>query len=539
MFQAIFLAVIALIATYLYRKLQYKRFEQHAGLPQLYPSLLLGHLKKLDAIIKRGAPDRHPDYIFEEMLYELDRPPLMFVDFRPVNRPMVLITSHEIAEQVTKSSKLFPTSLPKSDLSYMHHLTGRSSILLAHGDEWKALRRRYSQAFAPQHLLTLLPCILDKTSTFVQRIDALADSGQDFPILNLAINLTVDIIGAVIMDVDLQAQSEDESRQSELAQLYVELFQTYWDDKADWPWWLTPHIELKRRRLGKRVDVLLRDMIRSKHAEQQALGHGQMKSILSLSLSDTKELDARLVQEASDQIKTFLLAGHDTTSITLAWALYLISRTPRVLSTIRKELDDVLGCSMDPDSVRNRLLSVHGPDLIQKMTYISAVLKETLRLYPPAATARYAQPGTGFTVQTPDGESHCLDGMIIYNAESQIQRDPSVYGDTADVFMPERWLDNDKTSKIPPGAWRPFERGPRGCIGQDFALIELRIILAMIASRFDFIKVGLGELVLDVENRPILDDYGVANVKSQVYNTRQVNSKPVDGMRMRVQRRSE
>ena len=134
---------------------------------------------------------------------------------------------------------------------------------------------------------------------------------------------------------------------------------------------------------------------------------------------------------------------------------------------------------------------------LDRLAYTTQAIKETLRLHPPAATARYVPPGTGFTVRTPAGEDRCLDGLIIYNCEGLIQRDPSVYGETANDFVPERWL-GDASGHVPAAAWRPFERGPRGCIGQEFAMIEIRIIIAAVAHRFDLNKVGLGELALDV-----------------------------------------
>ena len=467
--------------------------------------------------------------MFSEMHDILGRPSLMLVDLRPVNRPMVLVSSHEIAEQVSKASKAFPTSTPKTDLSYLLHLTGPTSILLAHGDKWKALRKRYNPAFAPQHLMTFLPCILEKTSTFVRHLEALAKTGKEFPLVTLAINLTFDIIRAVVMDVDLDAQPLDShSPQGELVRLYIELFQQYWDDKADMPWWLIPRTQMKRRRLGQRIDMLLKEIIRRKHSEQSTLPLGEesaagssrpSRSILSLSLQDAAApLSPQLVDETCDQIKTFLLAGHDTTSITLSWVFYWLSRTPRALAAVRRELDELFGPeAADPEAVRRQLLSPGGPDLVHRMTYITAVIKETLRLHPPAATARYVPPGTGFTVRTPTGEDRCLDGLIIYNCEGLIQRDPSVYGETANDFVPERWL-GDASAQVPAAAWRPFERGPRGCIGQEFAMIEIRIIIAAVAHRFDLSKVGLGELALDEKRQPILGDHGIYKAASHLYS---------------------
>lgn len=366
--------------------------------------------------------------------------------------------------------------------------------------------------------MTLLPCIVGKIPKFVQHLDILAETGHDFSLVGLGTNLAFDIIGAVVMGVDFEAQPDDASQQGELVRLYVELYSTFWNEAANFPWWMIPKTAMRRRRLGQRINVLLDDMIHSKYAEHKALGGDQSRSILSLSLQDATDLTPELLNETRDQIKTFLLAGHDTSSITLAWAFYWLSRSPRALRAVREELDGLLGTESDPETVYAKLLSPEGPDLVRRMAYISAVIKEILRLHPPAATARYVKPGTGFTVRTPDGNDYCLDDMIIYNCESLIQRDPNVYGKSHNYFNPERWLGDADHSGIPAGAWRPFERGPRNCIGQDFAMIELRVIIAAVARRYDFVKVGLGELSLDAQGQPTLDENGILIAKSDLYS---------------------
>ncbi|KAI1264041.1 cytochrome P450 [Xylariaceae sp. FL1019] len=521
-------ASLAVLGTYLLVKLRYKRFTQYAHLPQLPPSLLLGHLKTMDEYIRRGRADRHPDMIFADMHQALGRPPLMLVDLRPVNRPMVLVTNHEIAEQVSKASTLFPTSVPKSDLRYLEHITGATSILAVHGDQWKTLRKRFNPGFAPQNLFTLLPCILDKTLPFVSHLDRLASTGEAFPIAPLIINLTFDIIGSVIMDVDLNAQATDPSARSELVQLFHDILGAYSDDKADLPWWLIPGTERKRRRLGRRIDMLVKGVIANKFTEQrnQSKPVGKPRSILALSLGNTQDLSPDLLAVTCDQLKTFLLAGHDTTSVTLAWVFYELSLNPSELRAVRAELDALLGPDSSVEAVKSRLLMSDGQDIINKMGYCSAVIKETLRLHPPAATARYAKSGSGFKVTTPSGQEVCLDDVIIYNCESIMHRDTSVYGESANRFLPERWLESDQ-HPIPPSAWRPFERGPRNCIGQEFATIEARVILACTARRYDFVKVGMGSITG-------IDKQGTPEIGDPLYNTRQISSKPVDGMRVRV-----
>jgi hypothetical protein len=87
---------------------------------------------------------------------------------------------------------------------------------------------------------------------------------------------------------------------------------------------------------------------------------------------------------------------------------------------------------------------------------------------------------------------------------------------------------------IPVSAWRPFERGPRNCIGQELANIEARVIIACAARRYRFEKIGVGELELDEQGDPILDEDGVWKVKSEMYSTHRITSKPIDGMKVKV-----
>ncbi len=243
-----------------------------------------------------------------------------------------------------------------------------------------------------------------------------------------------------------------------------------------------------------------------------------------------------MLASTCDQLKTFLFAGHDTTSILLAWATYEIFRTPRVLAALRAELDAIFGSDPNPTAVRDKLLSAEGDDLVKRMTYTSAVIKETLRLHPPAGTARMAPIGSNFVVRTPEGTEVCLDGTVIYNAAYVIQRDPKVYGSTANDFVPERWLGDTDTSmekeedqldqkekeqserKIPPSAWRPFERGPRNCIGQELANIEARVILAVILETLRFCQGGNWREHRGRGGSRIVNGKGQYDVKSEMYS---------------------
>lgn len=116
----------------------------------------------------------------------------------------------------------------------------------------------------------------------------------------------------------------------------------------------------------------------------------------------------------------------------------------------------------------------------------------------------------------PDGKQLVVDGLVLSPMAYVIQRDPAIFGETKDDFVPERWLGSE-AAKIPESAWRPYERGPRRCTGSELANMEVRIVLACIARRFEWTKVGLGELELDEQGQPILNEKGYYKTKSTIF----------------------
>lgn len=347
------------------------------------------------------------------------------------------------------------------------------------------------------------------------------------------------------MDVDLNAQLSI-TKQSALVRYYRELIQTYTDSSGLIGIPGNPFMRRRRNKLTAHIDRELKAIILAQHAEvQQKVAEQQPpsrqtrpRSVLALSLQDSPPSTPLALQTTADTLKTFLFAGHDTTSILLQWAFYELSRSPRILQTLRHELASVFGPS--PSDIATQLASPHGADLLNRLTYTSAIIKETLRLYPPAGSARRVAPsgpdgmGTGYTVRLPDGQAACLDGFVLYNCHFLVQRDPAVYGPNADDFAPERWLGDVDTSRVddiipdtttagatstgvPPSAWRPFERGPRNCVGQELANLEARVILAVAASRYDFEKVGAGEVRREGDE-PVVDAKGQWEVVSPMFN---------------------
>jgi cytochrome P450/NADPH-cytochrome P450 reductase len=167
------------------------------------------------------------------------------------------------------------------------------------------------------------------------------------------------------------------------------------------------------------------------------------------------------------QVITFLIAGHETTSGLLSFALYLLLRNPAVLAQAYAEVDRVLGSAPEPD---------YG--MIAQLDVIDRVLKETLRLWPTApAITLGAYEDTVIGGKYPIAKDYPVQLLI-----ASLHRDPKVWEDPErfdiDRFLPER------EAKMHPHAYKPFGSGVRACIGRQFALVEAKLALAMILHNF-------------------------------------------------------
>ncbi|KAI6497010.1 hypothetical protein PoMZ_05916 [Pyricularia oryzae] len=174
-----------------------------------------------------------------------------------------------------------------------------------------------------------------------------------------------------------------------------------------------------------------------------------------------------------DNLITFLIAGHETTSGMLSFAFYLLLKNPTAYRKAQQEIDDL--CGREPITVEH----------LSKMPYITAVLRETLRLYstiPAFVVEAIEDTVVGGKYAIP--KNHPIFLMI---AESH--RDPKVYGDDAQEFKPERMLDGqfERRNREFPNSWKPFGNGMRGCIGRAFAWQEALLITAMLLQNFNFV----------------------------------------------------
>lgn len=196
--------------------------------------------------------------------------------------------------------------------------------------------------------------------------------------------------------------------------------------------------------------------------------------------SSSDNIEPRFIDMAIAQMKMFIFAGHDTTAGALSFAYHLLWKNPETLVTLRAEHDAVLGS--DPAKAATNITA--SPQLLNKMPYTSAVIKETLRLFPPVGSVRKGRQNF-FLIHPDTGIRYPTDGFMLFSCLIAEHRN-AAFWPRPDDFVPERWLaEEGDPMHVRKNAFRPFELGPRNCIGQELAQLELRAILALTVRELD------------------------------------------------------
>ncbi|MGL4557298.1 MAG: cytochrome P450, partial [Afipia sp.] len=218
--------------------------------------------------------------------------------------------------------------------------------------------------------------------------------------------------------------------------------------------------------MNKMVDEIVAE--RRKNAEAAAGTKDMLNAMMTgVDKATGEQLDDVNIRY---QINTFLIAGHETTSGLLSCAIYAMLKHPEVLKKAYEEVDRVLGADINAKPTFQQVTQLH---------YISQILKESLRMWPPA-------PAYGVSPlkdETIGGKYKLKKGTFVTILVMALHRDPSVWGPNPDVFDPENFS-REAEAKRPPNAWKPFGNGQRACIGRGFAMHEAALALGMILQRF-------------------------------------------------------
>lgn len=325
-------------------------------------------------------------------------------------------------------------------------------LLTLDGDAWKRHRRMIQPAFNRKALQSYAETMVDETDRCLSGWSL----GTELDVAAEMTELTLRIVARTLFSHDVSGQS------GHVAEA-MRTFNAALGRPDLLPAWVPSPARKRVRRAVSRLDDIVFELIDARADEAP---RADLLQTLVDAVDDEGDGGKLSRREVHDELVTLFLAGHETTSNALAWTLMLLSRNPGVCARLLEQVHDVLD---------GRLPTL---DDLDAMPLLDQVLRESMRLYPPAyVVARQAKADTEIGPwQVPAGSEIVL---WIYWAH----RDPRWFPNP-DAFRPERF-EPDAVAALPKCAYAPFGAGPRACIGSQFSLVEARLVLATVLSRVE------------------------------------------------------
>jgi cytochrome P450 len=369
-----------------------------------------------------------------------------------------LIADPELAREalVTQAAN-FPKD--ERDVTILSRMIGHG-LVSANGDAHKRQRRLTQPAFHTRRIDAY-------AGTMVDYAEAMLDEWRDGQALDVAAamqELTMYIVAQTLFGAERGAMRATAERVGAAIHDLQEIANTEFTGPFILPEWLpTP---MNRRRRAARA--VLYDTIDRIIAQRRAGGEpADTGDLLSMLLLSRDEAGDRLSDaEARDQLVTLFVAGHETTSNALTWTWFLLAQHPAEEARLHAEIDGALGDR--PPTLAD----------LPRLPYTLQVIKEAMRLYPPAWVVNVRRAAADTTL----GPYPIRCGERLWISPFVMHRRPHLFPDP-ERFDPDRWTP-ERERALPKYAYLPFGAGPRVCIGNGFALMEAHLIVAAVARRF-------------------------------------------------------
>ena len=351
-------------------------------------------------------------------------------------------------------------------------------LLTSEGGEWLRQRRLSQPAFHRERL-ALYARIINGCAE--EMLDSWKD-GENRDVHQEMMQLTLRVVAKVLFSVDVKNESKEVAAALNLLMKHSSGARIL---LPPWVRYLPLPFLIRVRRAVRQLDEVVYRIIRERRRSENDNG-----DLLSMLMSARDEDGSRMTdRQLRDEVMTFLLAGHETTALSLSWAWYLLSGNQAVAVKLHEELA--------------RVLDGKNPSFedLPRLCYTGAVVKESVRLYPPAwSLARTAAEDFeigGYLV--PAGSNVVMSQWIMH-------RDPRFFP-SPEQFDPGRWFE-EHTQRLPRFAYFPFGGGPRYCVGASFAMMEATLLLAAIAQRFR-LRMVPGHKVVPLPSITLRPKYGI------------------------------
>lgn len=337
--------------------------------------------------------------------------------------------------------------------------------LLGHGlattddDYWLRQRRLMQPAFHQRRLARLSDAMVGTVATMLDAWCARAKHGQPVEIVSEMLHLTLAVIVKTMFSLELSEKTQALEEAFTVAQAYV--FQRSRNPLTP-PLWLPTPTNRRFRHAVKTLDEVIYGLIAHRRLDQD--DRGDLLSML-LQMRDEETGQRMSDVQLRDEVLTIFFAGHQTTATALAWTWYALATHSDVDRRVRAEVEDVL--------------AGHPPTYadLRYLSYTQRACLEAMRLYPPIWL--YARQCVADDVI--DGY-RIPAGIMILLSPYVTHHDPALWPQP-DLFDPDRFTP-ERTAQRPTYAYYPFGNGPHLCIGNNFALMEAQIIMAMVVQTF-------------------------------------------------------
>ena len=408
-------------------------------------------------------------------------------EFKAFGNRFVLVTDALVAAELC-DEKRFEKTLPPGLVALRE--TAGDGLFTAYNDEpnWALAHALLMPAFSRPAMQRYHATMLRTTSELVGKWDTYAAAGRAVDVSGDLTRLTLETIARCAFSTDFGSFSQERQHPFVAAMIVGLVGGQRRGAFGSLPlvgrplnWWFD------RKDASSRAftEGLLDEMVQSRLQSGEVDDRDLLGIMLGTAHPETGEQMS--AENVRHQILTFLTAGHETTSGTLSFALYYLSRNPEVLRRAREECDAILG--NDPEAEP-------AFEQVAKFRYVRRVIDEALRLWPTAP---------GFSRGPRDGSSQVVGGRWLMEPGDMalvllpaVHRDPQVWGDDPERFDPDRFTSAAVHARAP-HTYKPFGTGERACIGRQFALHESVIALATILHRYDL--AGDPAYQLDVTER--------------------------------------
>jgi cytochrome P450 len=336
-------------------------------------------------------------------------------------------------------------------------------LLSSDGDFWLRQRRMAQPAFHRQRIAAYA----DYMTAYAAETLAGWRDGEERDLYHDMMHLTLRIVAKTLFDVEANAEVDEigDCLDAIMWRFDNQSVRAMLEQATGWS---VPTPGLKRyHRSVQRLDEIVDNVI-----AQRRRSHEDKGDLLGMLLA-ARDDDGNGMSDAQlrDECKTMFLAGHETTALTLSWTWWLLWQNPDAAAKLRAELDTVL---------QGRVPTLAD---VPQLPYTDRVIRESMRLMPPAWTI-VREAIADVELVNESGVRYPLPkGHDVVISQYAVHRDGRWYPNP-DRFDPDRWTP-EFTKSLPKYAYFPFGGGPRLCIGQQFAMMEAILILAMIAQRYE------------------------------------------------------